>query len=108
LAVAAVVGDDGIPLALDIVPDAAGEGDLPGDVVRAAEVDRVILAIAERRQSVVTLGTDGDTAGEALERIANTNDGAFLGADDGIARIRFSRNMINGMLIEDSYIYRLT
>jgi len=28
--------------------------------------------------------------------------------DNGISRIRFSRNMINGTLIEDSYIYRLT
>ncbi len=28
--------------------------------------------------------------------------------DNGISRMRFSRNMINGTLIEDSYIYRLT
>jgi len=28
--------------------------------------------------------------------------------DNGISRIRFSRNMINGTLIEDAYIYRLT
>lgn len=27
---------------------------------------------------------------------------------DGISGIRFSRNMINGVLIEDAYIYRLT
>lgn len=27
---------------------------------------------------------------------------------DGIAGIRFARNMINGVLIEDAYIYRLT
>jgi hypothetical protein len=27
---------------------------------------------------------------------------------DNISQIRFSRNMINGTLIEDSYIYRLT
>lgn len=29
-----------------------------------------------------------------------------IGTDDGISGIRFSRNTINGMFIEDSYIYR--
>lgn len=28
--------------------------------------------------------------------------------DDGISGIRFSQNMINGILIDDAYIYRLT
>ena len=28
--------------------------------------------------------------------------------DKGISSIRFSRNMINGTLVEDTYIYRLT
>src|SRR5205807_4384376 len=28
--------------------------------------------------------------------------------DTGISSIRFSRNMINGTLVEDTYIYRLT
>jgi hypothetical protein len=28
--------------------------------------------------------------------------------EDGISGIRFSQNMINGILIEDAYIYRLT
>jgi hypothetical protein len=31
-----------------------------------------------------------------------------IGTGDGIAGIRFTRNMINGVLIEDTYIYRLT
>jgi len=29
-----------------------------------------------------------------------------IGTDDGISGIRFSRNTINGMFIEDTYIYR--
>lgn len=31
-----------------------------------------------------------------------------LSTGDGISGIRFSKNMINGTLIEDTYIYRLT
>jgi hypothetical protein len=64
-------------------------------VVRATPDDRSIISLKDI--SVV----DSDDPLVSLLKIAITTD-------NGISRIRFSRNMINGTLIEDSYIYRLT
>ena len=64
-------------------------------VVRATPDDQPIISLKDI--SVV----DSDDPLISLLRIA-------IKTDNGISRIRFSRNMINGTLIEDSYIYRLT
>ncbi len=64
-------------------------------VVRATPDDHSIISLKDI--SVV----DSDDPLISLLKIA-------IKTDNGISRIRFSRNMINGMLIEDSYIYRLT
>ena len=64
-------------------------------VVRATPGDQSIISLKDI--SVV----DSDDSLISLLKIA-------IKTDNGIPRIRFSRNMINGTLIEDSYIYRLT
>jgi len=64
-------------------------------VVRATSDDQSIISLKDI--SVV----DSDDPLISLLKIA-------IKTDNGISRIRFSRNMINGTLIEDSYIYRLT
>lgn len=64
-------------------------------VVRATPDDQSIISLKDI--SVV----DSDDPLISLLKIA-------IKTDNGISRIRFSRNMINGTLIEDSYIYRLT
>ena len=64
-------------------------------VVRATPDDQSIISLKDI--SVV----DSDDPLISLLKIA-------IKTDKGISRIRFSRNMINGTLIEDSYIYRLT
>ena len=64
-------------------------------VVRATPDDQSIISLKDI--SVV----DPDDPLISLLKIA-------IKTDDGLSRIRFSRNMINGTLIEDSYIYRLT
>jgi len=64
-------------------------------VVRATPGDQSIISLKDI--SVV----DSDDSLISLLKIA-------IKTDNGISRIRFSRNMINGTLIEDSYIYRLT
>jgi len=64
-------------------------------VVRATPDDQPIISLKDI--SVV----DSDDPLISLLKIA-------IKTDNGISRIRFSRNMINGTLIEDSYIYRLT
>src|SRR5258706_3340299 len=64
-------------------------------VVRATPDDQSIISLKDI--SVV----DSDDPLISLLKVA-------IKTDNGISRIRFSRNMINGTLIEDSYIYRLT
>ena len=64
-------------------------------VVRATPGDQSIISLKDI--SVV----DSDDSLISLLKIA-------IKTDNRISRIRFSRNMINGTLIEDSYIYRLT
>ena len=64
-------------------------------VVRATPDDQAIISLKDI--SVV----DSDDPLISLLKIP-------IQTDNGISRIRFSRNMINGTLIEDSYIYRLT
>ena len=69
-----------------------------------SEVQSVVRTIPED-QSIISLKdisvTDSSDPLISLLKVAIKTDG-------GISRIRFSRNMINGTLIEDSYIYRLT
>ena len=64
-------------------------------VVRATPDDQSIISLKDI--SVV----DSDDPLISLLKVA-------IKTDNGISRIRFSRNIINGTLIEDSYIYRLT
>ena len=64
-------------------------------VVRATPDDQSTISLKDI--SVV----DSDDPLISLLKVA-------IKTDNGISRMRFSRNMINGTLIEDSYIYRLT
>ena len=58
---------------------------------------------AEKDEGIISLNDIG---------VTNTSNQMVLvlkiaiGTDDGISGIRFSRNTINGLFIEDSYIYR--
>ena len=68
------------------------------------EVQSVVRSIPED-QSVIQLKdisvVDSNDSLISLLRVA-------VRTGNDISRIRFSRNLINGTLIEDSYIYRLT
>ena len=74
-----------------------------------------VKTVYEEVQSVVR-ATPGDQSIISLKDISvvDSDDSLIsrlkiaIKTDNGIPRIRFSRNMINGTLIEDSYIYRLT
>lgn len=69
-----------------------------------SEVQSVVRTIPED-QSIISLKdisvTDSNDPLISLLKVAIKTNG-------GISKLRFSRNMINGTLIEDSYIYRLT
>src|SRR4029079_11299088 len=71
LAVAPLVLERGHLVPLDLVADAARQGDAPGQGIRAAKVDPAVVALAQAGQRMVgsALGADGDAAGEFLERI---------------------------------------
>src|SRR5689334_8288678 len=74
LAVAAVVLQRRRPITLDIVANAAGQGDAVREVVRRSGVERYIVAAAERSNRVAgrPFGADGDAGAElAAERIAD-------------------------------------
>src|SRR5262249_45521184 len=69
LAVAPIVGDRGEAIPFDIIPDAAGHSDSLRERISPANVERVIIAPAQRRERVLVaaLGANRDPAGELLK-----------------------------------------
>src|SRR5688500_10203209 len=71
---------------LDLVANAAGDRDPPRQRIGAAEVERDIVVLAQRRErgSRGAFGADGEPAGELLERVADAHDRALAAALGGI------------------------
>jgi hypothetical protein len=67
------------------------------------EVQAVLRAVPEDQSVVALKDISAVDPGDPLILLLKV----AIQTGNGIARIRFSRNMINGTLIEDSLIYRL-
>ncbi len=68
------------------------------------QVQSVVAAMPEQQPRIPLKDisvVDSNDALVSLMRVA-------IRTGDGISGIRFSRNIVNGVLIEDAYIYRLT
>src|SRR4051795_12387267 len=71
---------------LDVVTHAAGERDFLRQRIRAADVQRIIVTLAQCRQRtpLAPLRADCNTAREALQRIADPHNRALAAAQRGI------------------------
>src|SRR5688572_8385203 len=91
LAIAAVVLERRQTLAVDAVADSAGDGDVAGQRISTADVDRIIVRLAKRGQSapVASFGTGNDAPGKALDRITDADRRALASAKrrDAVLRL---------------------
>jgi len=85
-------------------------------IIGSPEVRTRGLKAAYKQVQSVVAGIPEDQPKISLKDISlvDSNDSfvslmrVAIKTGDGVSGIRFTRNMINGVLIEDAYIYRLT
>src|SRR5436190_7358977 len=82
LAVAVRVGQRRDLVALDLIADAAAQGDVAADAVGTADIQRIAIRTGQRSYPIlVTLATDCHPAGKLLEVVADPNHRRLTAAD---------------------------
>src|SRR5437764_14649109 len=83
LAIAPHVLEGGHAIPLNIIAHTARERDFLRQRIRAADIEGIIVRLAQRRQRtpIAPVRANRDSAGEPLERVADTHNRALAAAE---------------------------